>query len=45
MDKYVLILAGGLGKRMNMDIPKQFIPIAGRPVLMHTIIKFREPKK
>ncbi len=42
MDKYVLILAGGLGKRMNMDIPKQFIPIAGRPVLMHTIIKFRE---
>jgi len=40
MDKYVLILAGGVGKRMNMDIPKQFIPIAGKPVLMHTISKF-----
>jgi len=41
MDKYVLIIAGGVGKRMNMDIPKQFIPIAGKPVLMHTISKFR----
>jgi len=42
MDKYVLILAGGMGQRMNMDIPKQFIPVLGKPVLMHTINKFRE---
>lgn len=42
MKKYVLILAGGIGKRMNSDIPKQFIPIVGKPVLMHTIAKFRE---
>ncbi len=40
MEQYVLIIAGGMGKRMNMDIPKQFIPIAGKPVLMHTIAKF-----
>jgi len=46
MEKYVLIIAGGLGKRMNMDIPKQFIPVAGKPVLMHTIAKFKnfDPK-
>ena len=42
MEKYVLILAGGLGKRMNMSIPKQFIPVAGKPVLMHTIAKFKK---
>jgi 2-C-methyl-D-erythritol 4-phosphate cytidylyltransferase len=42
MEKYVLIIAGGIGRRMNMDIPKQFIPIAGKPVLMHTISKFVE---
>lgn len=40
MEKYVLIIAGGIGQRMNTDIPKQFIPIAGKPVLMHTIAKF-----
>jgi 2-C-methyl-D-erythritol 4-phosphate cytidylyltransferase len=42
MEKYVLIIAGGIGRRMNTDIPKQFIPIAGKPVLMHTIAKFRD---
>jgi 2-C-methyl-D-erythritol 4-phosphate cytidylyltransferase len=42
MEKYVLILAGGIGQRMNMDIPKQFIPVIGKPVLMHTISRFRE---
>jgi 2-C-methyl-D-erythritol 4-phosphate cytidylyltransferase len=42
MEKYVLIIAGGLGKRMNSSIPKQFIPIAGKPVLMHTIAKFKD---
>ena len=40
MEKYVLIIAGGVGKRMNLNIPKQFIPIAEKPVLMHTISKF-----
>ena len=42
MEKYVLIVAGGMGKRMQMNIPKQFIPIAGKPVLMHTISVFHD---
>lgn len=36
----VIITAGGIGKRMNHDLPKQFIPIHGMPVLMHTIKNF-----
>lgn len=38
--KYVLIVAGGTGLRMQADVPKQFLEIGGRPVLMHTIEKF-----
>ncbi|MBR0048519.1 MAG: 2-C-methyl-D-erythritol 4-phosphate cytidylyltransferase [Prevotella sp.] len=39
---YVIIVAGGKGLRMGGDIPKQFLPIGGRPVLMRTIERFRE---
>jgi 2-C-methyl-D-erythritol 4-phosphate cytidylyltransferase len=42
MDLYAVIVAGGSGKRMGMDTPKQFLELAGRPVLMHTIERFRE---
>jgi 2-C-methyl-D-erythritol 4-phosphate cytidylyltransferase len=42
MDLYVVIVAGGSGKRMGMDTPKQFLELAGRPVLMHTIERFRQ---
>jgi len=42
MDTYVIILAGGIGTRMETAIPKQFIPIAGKPVIMHTIQRFRD---
>lgn len=42
MNKYVVIVAGGSGKRMGMDTPKQFLELAGRPVLMHTIERFRD---
>lgn len=38
--KYVIIVAGGKGLRMGGDVPKQFLPIGGRPVLMHTIDRF-----
>jgi len=38
---YVIIVAGGKGLRMGSDIPKQFLPIGGRPVLMRTIERFR----
>ncbi|WP_291859688.1 2-C-methyl-D-erythritol 4-phosphate cytidylyltransferase [Marinilabilia sp.] len=39
-DISVIIVAGGRGLRMGQDIPKQFIPLAGRPVLMHTMERF-----
>ena len=39
---YVIIVAGGKGLRMGSDIPKQFLPIGGRPVLMRTIERFRQ---
>ena len=38
---YVIIVAGGKGLRMGSDIPKQFLPISGRPVLMRTLERFR----
>lgn len=40
MKNAVVIVAGGSGRRMDSEIPKQFIEIAGKPVLMHTINKF-----
>ena len=39
---YVIIVAGGKGLRMGGEVPKQFIPIAGKPVLMRTIERFRQ---
>ena len=41
MDRYAILVAGGKGLRMGSDIPKQFLPLRGRPVLMHTIDVFR----
>ena len=40
--EYVIIVAGGKGLRMGGDIPKQFLPVGGRPVLMRTMERFRE---
>ncbi len=40
MKKYILIVAGGKGLRMGGDVPKQFLPIGGKPVLMRTIEAF-----
>ena len=40
MKKFALIVAGGSGSRMNNNIPKQFIEINGRPLLMHTFDTF-----
>ena len=36
----VIIVAGGKGLRMGGDIPKQFLPIGGKPILMRTIERF-----
>lgn len=42
MLRYVLIVAGGKGLRMGAELPKQFLPIGGKPILMHTLEAFRE---
>ncbi|MGQ1889619.1 2-C-methyl-D-erythritol 4-phosphate cytidylyltransferase [Thermophagus sp. OGC60D27] len=36
----VIFVAGGRGLRMGADIPKQFMIVAGKPILMHTIENF-----
>lgn len=38
--KIAIIVAGGKGERMQADIPKQFIEIQGKPILMHTLQAF-----
>jgi 2-C-methyl-D-erythritol 4-phosphate cytidylyltransferase len=40
MEKYVLITAGGSGTRMGAEKPKQFIELAGKPILMHSFYPF-----
>ncbi len=42
MERFAILVAGGQGLRMGGDVPKQFLPLGGRPVLMHTIDRFRE---
>ena len=37
-----IIIAGGVGSRMNMDIPKQFIHIYGKPVIIYTLEGFQK---
>ena len=40
MNKTAIIVAGGKGERMNADVPKQFLEILGKPILMHTLEAF-----
>ena len=42
---YIIIVAGGKGLRMGGEIPKQFLPIGEKPVLMRTLERFREYSK
>uniref|UniRef100_UPI0040295DBC IspD/TarI family cytidylyltransferase n=1 Tax=Lachnospira eligens TaxID=39485 RepID=UPI0040295DBC len=37
-----IIIAGGVGKRMNQDIPKQFINVYDKPVILYTLQSFQE---
>jgi 2-C-methyl-D-erythritol 4-phosphate cytidylyltransferase len=39
-NNYAIIVAGGSGTRMQTTIPKQFLLLNGKPVLMHTIEAF-----
>ncbi len=40
MKRAVIIVAGGSGSRMNSNKPKQFIEVAGKPVLIWTMMRF-----
>ena len=40
MQKSVIITAGGIGKRMGSELPKQFLVLGGKPVLVHTLELF-----
>lgn len=40
--KAVVIVAGGKGLRMGGDVPKQFLVVDGKPILMHTIERFHD---
>ena len=41
MKRAAVIVAGGSGTRMGGSIPKQYLPIGGKPILMHTLDAFR----
>ncbi len=41
MKVHVIILAGGVGSRMNLDYPKQFLVVNGKPIIVSTIEKFQ----
>ena len=40
MKRHIIIVAGGKGLRMGGEIPKQFLPVCGKPVLMRTLEAF-----
>jgi 2-C-methyl-D-erythritol 4-phosphate cytidylyltransferase len=40
MEKYAIIVAGGSGTRMGTEKPKQFLPLAKKPILIHTLESF-----
>lgn len=42
MSDYVIIVAGGSGTRMQSQEPKQFLPLAGKAILHHTIEAFHK---
>lgn len=41
MKNIAVIIAGGVGHRMGQDIPKQFIHVYDKPVLLYTLKNFQ----
>ena len=39
-----LIIAGGTGQRMKMNVPKQFIKVLGKPIIIYTLEAFERNK-
>ncbi len=44
MKNYLILLAGGVGKRMGGDIPKQFMKVKGKPIIVYSIENFQRNK-
>lgn len=43
--KYVVIVASGTGKRMGLELPKQFLLLGDKPILLHTLISVYNANK
>ena len=41
MKNYVVLLAGGIGKRMQAQVPKQFLEVEGKPIIVYSIENFQ----
>ncbi len=41
MKNYVILLAGGVGRRMGEEIPKQFIKVNGKPIIVYALENFQ----
>lgn len=44
MRNIAVVLSGGTGARMGVDLPKQYIELVGRPVLVHTLEQLQRCK-
>lgn len=42
MKEYVIVVAGGKGLRMGSAVPKQFLELGGKAIILHTLEKFKE---
>ena len=41
MKNYLILLAGGVGRRMGADIPKQFMKVKGKPIIAYSLENFQ----
>ena len=41
MKNYVILLAGGVGKRIKSELPKQFIEVKGKPIIAYSLENFQ----
>lgn len=41
MKNFVILLAGGVGKRMGASLPKQFMEVEGKPIIVYSIENFQ----
>ena len=42
MKNIALIIAGGVGSRMHQDIPKQFLNVNDKPIIIYTLEAFQK---